>query len=462
MKIGLLPLYIALYDKTSPSMRPRLEAFYKTVAGLLEDRGMEVLRASFCRLESEFRQAVGRFEAEGADVLVTLHMAYSPSLESIDVLSETPLPIVVLDTTETLTFTADQNPVEIDYNHGIHGVMDMCSMLTRRGKPYAIAAGHYRESDVIDRVCGYARAAVAAHSLKGARVGLVGGAFEGMGDFRVSYDELRERFGIEVVPQQAERLRDWNAAVTEAEVEAEMAENREQYDFAGDIVEDEYRAAIRSCLTLRTCLKEERLSSFSVNFTQIGSQFGLESMPFLECCKAMERGIGYAGEGDALTAAFVGALMRGFPDTTFVEIFCPDWQNNRVFLSHMGEINYRIADTRPCISRVGVNFTPGRFPYVGYARMKGGDGVYVNVSRGRNAYKLVLATAEMIAASQDSFGRAMRGWMQPSMTTAAFLEALSRNGATHHSAFVYGARAEDIAYFGRLLQMETVVIGHNG
>ena len=55
---------------------------------------MGVLRASFCRLESEFRQAVGRFEAEGADVLVTLHMAYSPSLESIDVLSETPLPIV--------------------------------------------------------------------------------------------------------------------------------------------------------------------------------------------------------------------------------------------------------------------------------------------------------------------------------------------------------------------------------
>ena len=68
----------------------------------------------------------------------------------------------------------------------------------------------------------------------------------------------------------------------------------------------------------------------------------------------------------------------------------------------------------------------------------------------------------MIAAGQDSFGRAMRGWMQPSMTTAAFLEALSRNGATHHSAFVYGARAEDIAYFGQLLQMETVVIGHNG
>jgi hypothetical protein len=31
-------------------------------------------------------------------------------------------------------------------------------------------------------------------------------------------------------------------------------------------------------------------------------------MPFLEFSKAMERGIGYAGEGDALTAVLVGAL----------------------------------------------------------------------------------------------------------------------------------------------------------
>ena len=96
------------------------------------------------------------------DALVTLHMAYSPSLESIDVLAGTALPIVVLDTTETLEFTNGQDPVEIDYNHGIHGVMDMCSMLTREGKDYAVAAGHYRDSDVLDRVCGYVRAAKAA------------------------------------------------------------------------------------------------------------------------------------------------------------------------------------------------------------------------------------------------------------------------------------------------------------
>ena len=297
MKIGLLPLYIALYDRTSPSMRPRLEAFYQEIAQEFAKRGVEVETSPFCRLKPEFEQAVGKFEAAGVDALVTLHMAYSPSLESIDVLAGTALPIVVLDTTETLEFTNGQDPVEIDYNHGIHGVMDMCSMLTREGKDYAVAAGHYRDSDVLDRVCGYVRAAKAAGALRGARVGLVGGAFDGMGDFRVPYEELKERFGVEVVEQKAERMRGWNAAVSEAEIDAEMSANAEAFDFAGGVDPDEYRAAVRSCLTLRRCLEEDRLSSFSVNFTCIGGDSGLESMPFLECCKAMGRGIGYVGRG---------------------------------------------------------------------------------------------------------------------------------------------------------------------
>ena len=72
----------------------------------------------------------------------------------------------------------------------------------------------------------------------------------------------------------------------------------------------------------------------------------------------------------------------------------------------------------------------------------------------------VIAPARMLPAEQDCFTHAMRGWLQPmgSATTAEFLEKLSENGATHHSVFVYGAKAEEIAFFGRLLSMKTVLI----
>jgi len=82
MKIGLLPLYIALYDEVSSYARPRLESFYEETARKLESFGFEVVRTGFCRLVPEFEAAVAEFERAGAQCLVTLHMAYSPSLES--------------------------------------------------------------------------------------------------------------------------------------------------------------------------------------------------------------------------------------------------------------------------------------------------------------------------------------------------------------------------------------------
>ena len=449
MKIGLLPLYIALYDDISPQSRPRLEAFYKKIVKAFKEREMEVVETEdFCRLKPEFEKAVKTFEEEQVDVIVTLHMAYSPSLESIEALAGTKLPIVVLDTTETLEFTQNQDQGEVMFNHGIHGVMDMCSMLKRYGKPFAIAAGHYKESDCIDEVCGYVRAAVAASALKDAKVGLVGGAFEGMGDFAVEPEELRERFGIIVESLTPDVLTEYEPKVTKENLERELADNQARFEFHESVVQEDYEKSVTTGLALRACIEDRGYTAFSANFRTV------DAMPFIECCKAMERGIGYAGEGDGLTAAFTGALMTAYPETNFVEIFCPDWKNNTVFLSHMAEINYRIADGKPLASP-----KPGTTNYAGYARMKGGKGVYVNISRGKDDYQLMLCPAEMLSYKTDKFPQRIRGWMRPTgKTTAEFLAAHSKCGATHHSIFVYGATVEELAYFGELLSMDTVVI----
>ena len=459
MKAGLLPLYIKLYDDTAPGVRPRLEAFYETVAALLEARGVEILRSPFCRLEPEFARAVAGFEEAGADAVITLHMAYSPSLEAVDVLKNSSLPVIVLDTTETLEFTNTQSSGEIMYNHGIHGVMDLCSMLIRRGKPFAIAAGHYAESDCLDRVVGYLRAAVAAKALGNTRVGLIGGRFAGMGDFTVSAEEMKARFGIETVALTAERLGKCFDTVSEEEAAGERQANEALCDIQADTGEEGYEAYLRSCVAVEKCLREEKLTAFSATFLGMGRETaGIPTMPFMACCKAMERGIGYAGEGDTLTASFVGALLQGWQETTFVEIFCPDWKNDVLFLSHMGEVNYRIRDCRPLLCKNGTRYSGEYTPYAAYTRIRGGKGVYVNICRGREDFKLVLSSGEMLSYEADNFPTSMRGWMKPDRPVAEFLEAHSRHGATHHSAFVYGATVEQLKYFADLLDLECVVI----
>ena len=44
------------------------------------------------------------------------------------------------------------------------------------------------------------------------------------------------------------------------------------------------------------------------------------------------------------------------------------------------------------------------------------------------------------------------------MRMPEFLEKLSKNGATHHSSFVYGATVEEMEFFAKLLKIKTVII----
>ena len=246
MKIGLLPLYLKLYDDNAPAARPRLEDFYATVAARLEMAGDEVIRPPFCRLAEEFSATVTSLEAAGAEVLMTLHMAYSPSLECIDALAATRLPIVVLDVTETKEFGPDASPTEIMYNHGIHGVMDMCHMLRRREIPFAIAAGHI-SSDAPERALGLARAALAAHSLAGTRTLIFGEPFSGMGDFLIPDEEMRSRFGVTVVRPSFDSVASTAESITEEETEEELACDRETYRAQEDFDPREYREMKRIC-----------------------------------------------------------------------------------------------------------------------------------------------------------------------------------------------------------------------
>lgn len=462
MKIGFLPLYIQLYDDVGVTARARLEPFYESIAADFEAHGIEVLRSPFCRVKAEFATAVSRFEEAGADCIVTWHAAYSPSLESAEVLARTALPIVVLDTTETYEFSPEQAHTEIDYCHGIHGVMDMCNLLARGGKTYAIAAGHYPTSDVLEQAIGYVKAAAAAKSLCGSKVGTVGTSFDGMGDFLVSDETMAERFGVTVVHADGAELQALGADVSEADIAAEMARDLETCTVVEPFSEDCHRRTVREGLAVRRWLQNNDLGAFTVNFLDVGPHNGLTTMPFMEACKAMSRGIGYAGEGDVLTAAMTGALMRGFGDVSFVEIFCPDWKGERVFLSHMGEVNYALLTDKPELKELNFIYGKGaENPVIGYGCYREGPAVFVNVFVDRNGeYRLLAAPVTMEQPTDvDRFaGKAVRGWMKPAVPVAKFLKTISEAGVTHHSTLVYNATVDELAFFGNLLGMPVVCV----
>ncbi len=458
-RVGLLPFYIELYDKTRPQIRPQVDSFTAVIAGELEKRGIEVVASSTCRLKPEFETAVNMFESQKVDAIVTLHLAYSPSLESIDALLKTKLPIIVLDTTPTFGFGEVLTGGDSMFNHGIHGVQDMCSMLVRNKRAFFLEAGHWSQSGVLDRVAAWARAARTAACLRNMKVGLVGEPFKGMGDFQVAEDVLKSEIGLTVVRLKREDYLALYDSVSQEEIESEVEADSRAFEIKS--IDDEgYRRCLKTCLALRKWMEREGLKAFTMNFLDISEKVtGLTVPPFLEASKAMARGLGYAGEGDVLTASLVAALKEISMETSFIEMFCPNWEKQRIYLSHMGEMDISLCDEKPMLSRRRFTFTDAEDPTVAYGRFKAGEVVLVDLApMPEGKFRLIISKAKMLGRTGEEKADAICGWLKPSKPLEEFLKAYSLLGGTHHLAVVYGDYADDIDRFGRMMGWEAVRI----
>ena len=454
-RIGLMPLYVELYDQVLPSLRQKLVPMTDQVCAAFAAHQVYVSRAPICCVREQVVAALAQFEEDQVDLIVTLHLAYSPSLESAATLAASPKPLLLLDTTMDAEFSRDVNPERLLYNHGIHGVQDLAAMLRRYNKKYEVIAGHLSDPTVMLRAVETARAAHAAALVKDMRALCIGGSLNGMGDFRVEPGVLRTTLGIT-----AETIMPCDLGPYVEEISDEAIETERQLDlkrYQGSIDPEVHRRSIRLGLGLRRCLEKGNYGAFSINFDAFRDADGpVNTVPFLECCKAMARGIGFAGEGDILTASFVGALSRAYGMTSFAEMFCPDWKGGSIFLSHMGEFNPELAAEKPLLYEKEYSLSPVRNPAALGMAPRPGPATYVNISPGPNdTFRLIVSPVDVLEdGTHPDVAKWIRAWIRPHMKLAAFLEEYSRLGGTHHSALMMGDHRESLAMFARMTDME--------
>lgn len=459
-KIGLLPFGNSLYDKIIPEIRPNIEAFILNIIKKFEDMGIIVKVVPLCRIKEEFLRAVSFFEKDKVDAIVTIHLVYSPSLEACEALSKTKIPIIILDTTPNYNFGPDQNYEEFIYNHGIHGVQDICNVLIRNGKDFIIEVGHWEKSNVIDKIIKHIRAAIICKLFNNSRVGSIGKLFEGMGDVYVKEEVLRENFGIKIKFADFEEILKLFSDIDDGEVRKELMEDFENFEIIG-LNEKLHLDSIKSGLAVRKWIDRENLSSFTMNFFNLKQDSNFQIIPFFEASKEMARRIGYAGEGDVLTAVLVGALIKVFPETNFTEMFCPDWMGNRIFISHSGEINNNIIEGKGKLIIKRSPFFSNKEAVMIVGKYKSGNAVLVNLAPGKdNTYTLIICKVIIENVLNDiKMSDVIHGWFKPEKGTISdFLGKFSSIGGTHHCALVYGDILDELISFGRIMKWKTMVI----
>lgn len=442
-----LPLFLKLYDQMRPDLRGRLLPFVDQVRSFLVGQGVDVTDFGMVATPAEVRRAAAA--AARADLIITLHLTYSPSLLVADTLERLGRPILMLDTTKAGHFNETSGPADISENHGIHGVMDLASVLTGRQVPFEVVAGTLANPAFAVRTREALRALKAAALFRNQRIGLTGHPFAGMGDFAVSFPELKKRFGVTVKQVPVARIMTAAKRVPAAEVAAEVEADRRRCRLH-NVEPAPHAAAVRDYLALRAIIAADRLSGYSMNFQHVRTGI---ATPFYACSRLLSDGVGYAGEGDVLTALLGRPLNFLAGEAFFSEMFCPDWQGGTIFMAHMGESDPRfaragvppvLAQKKPLLSdRVSV-----------YHLAELGERAVTLVNLARDAghgFRIVTAMADIVRFPLKPEFNMPHFKIKPRRPLETFLEQYAYAGGGHHIYLATGDQRGALTVMARQL-----------
>jgi len=461
VKIGLLGLMIELYDRLGPALRESQDGFAQEMAGTWADWA-DVVWPGVANTRAKVDEAVGRFHAEGCDVIVVVCLAYAPSLIAARALLDSPLPIVLLDTQRQAGPGAEPTSDFLIENHGVHGVQDLANVLLRGGKSVPIIVGDWRANDTVSELQDRCLGARGRTVLRTMRVGAVGPTLAGMGDLNVDETAFALQVGPDVVPIATERVARLAGEASDADVAKRVKENESSFEIDPELTAEQHAAAVRVSLSLERIAAEDDLQALAVYFLTVSEDGRIPTLPFLAASRLMADGLGYAGEGDVSCASLVAAQQRIVGIAGFTEMFAMDFDEDSILMQHMGEGNYAMGrtDRKPLLRPRPFPLSPTpEAPATPCFALAPGPATVSSLFAGpEGRFRLVVSECDVADWGPFPELRTPHFRLAPKQGLKTFIEAWSRAGGSHHQAICPGYRARLIAALGEAAGVETILI----
>ena len=355
--------------------------------------------------------------------------------------------------------------IDMDFmnlNQAAHGDREHGFLGARLRKPRKVIAGYWQDEDVQRRIGDWMRAAVGAafsRSLKVMRFG------DNMRDVAVTEGDKVEaqiKLGWEVNTwATGDLVREMNA-VTEAEIDAQMAVYEAAYDIATDnIAAIRYQA--REEIAIRRMMDREGCRAFSNTFQDL---YGMEQLPGLASQHLMAEGYGYGGEGDwkvAAMTAVVKAMGEGKQGgTAFMEDYTYHLVKGQEYSlgAHMLEVCPSLAAEKPRIEThhlgIGMNEKdPARLVFEGRA----GKAIVISLIDMGGRMRLICQDIECVKPimPMPNLPVARVMWRaMPDLTTG--VECWITAGGAHHTVLTHDVTAEQMKDWATMMDIEFVHI----
>jgi L-arabinose isomerase len=355
--------------------------------------------------------------------------------------------------------------IDMDFmnlNQAAHGDREHGFIAARLRMPRKVIAGFWQDAAALNELGAWMRSTVGYHESKHLKLVRFGDNMREVAVTEGDKVEAQIKLGWQVNTWPVGELVDEMNAVTEAEIDALMAQYQASYEFATDQL-DAVRYQAREEIAMEKIFKRVGAMAYSNTFQDL---VGMRQLPGLASQNLMAKGYGYGGEGDWKVSAMtriVKAMTEGMEGgTAFMEDYTYHLAEDGAYSlgAHMLEVCPSIAATKPRIEvhalGIGDREAPARLVFEGAA----GPAVVASLIDMGGRLRLIVQDVEAIEPimKMPNLPVARVMWRaMPDLNTGLKLWLLA--GGAHHTVMSYAATAQMLADWAEMMQIECVHIG---
>ena len=355
--------------------------------------------------------------------------------------------------------------IDMDFmnlNQAAHGDREHGFLAARLRMPRKVVAGYWKDEKVHKRLGDWMKAAVGAAVSKEMKVMRFGDNMREVAVTEGDKVETQIKLGWQVNTWAVGDLVKEMNAVTEAEIDALMAEYTANYDIATENT-DAIRYQAREEIAMKKMMDREGCMAFSNTFQDL---YGMEQLPGLASQHLMSKGYGYGGEGDWKVAAMTAIMKAMGENGNGASAFMEDYTYHLVQGSeyslgaHMLEVCPSLAGTKPSIEThhlgIGMNEKdPARLVFEG----KEGDAIVASLidmgGRMRLIVQDIVCVKPIMKMPNLPVARVMWRAM-PDLATG--VECWITAGGAHHTVLSYDVTAQQMRDWAKMMDIEFVHI----
>jgi len=400
--------------------------------------------------------------------VVTWMHTFSPAKMWITALDLLRKPLLHLHTQANVELPWSE--IDMDFmnlNQAAHGDREFGYIQTRLGVARKTVAGHVTNPGVVEQIATWARAAHGVTAMRTMRLARFGDNMRNVAVTEGDKVEAELRFGVSVNTYGVNDLVAVVDEVSDAEVDALVAEYEDLYDVASELCKgeerhDSLRYGARIQLGLRAFLDAGGFTAFTTNFEDLG---GLRQLPGLAVQRLMADGYGFGAEGDWKTSVLLRSLKvvaDGLPGgTSFMEDYTYHLVpgEERILGAHMLEVCPTLTSRRPTLEihplGIGNREDPVRLVFDAAP----GGAVVVGIADIGDRFRFVANEVEVVppSAPLPRLPVAHAVW-RPSPNLHTSTEAWLSAGGPHHTVLSTALTSEHLRDLTEMFGTELALI----